>query len=420
MLNLKDFIRRLIPRNELPQLSDFSGINPKDIIDKLTVEDLCLTADDYFRSISDTIPLMAKPFHNLLESPQILQNMGLLLSGLHLGPTMKILEFGAGTCWFSRCLSQLQCQTICCDVSRTALEIGRRLFDEFPIVGLPVSEPVFLHFDGHKIALPDQSVDRIICNDAFHHVPNQEEVISELARVLKAGGIAGFSEPGEFHSQSPQAQYEMKNFNVLENDIVPMEIFAIAKKYGFDDIRFKLLCDMDVSLCQFQSLINGKQDRELPQSVSGNIRNVMYNKTIFFLYKGKVIQDSRTYEGLSHSIYIDKNDFQITAGDDMHLSMKITNTGSARWINENINDLGVVKIGSHLYDAKNKLLDINFSRHYFTKPVEPGEVVDTIITINFRDAGVYKLSIDLVSEGIIWFENIGSKPQLITVTVQPK
>ena len=146
----------------------------------------------------------------------------------------------------------------------------------------------------------------------------------------------------------------------------------------------------------------------------------MYNKTIFFLYKGKVIQDSRTYEGLSHSIYIDKNDFQITAGDDMHLSMKITNTGSARWINENINDLGVVKIGSHLYDAKNKLLDINFSRHYFTKPVEPGEVVDTIITINFRDAGVYKLSIDLVSEGIIWFENIGSKPQLITVTVQPK
>jgi ubiquinone/menaquinone biosynthesis C-methylase UbiE len=103
-------------------------------------------------------------------------------------------------------------------------------------VGTPISEPVFLHFDGHKINLPDESVDRIICHDAFHHVPNQKEVISELGRVLKRGGIAGFSEPGRFHSQSPQSQSEMRNFNVLENDIIPTEIFSLAREYGFDDM----------------------------------------------------------------------------------------------------------------------------------------------------------------------------------------
>jgi ubiquinone/menaquinone biosynthesis C-methylase UbiE len=31
-------------------------------------------------------------------------------------------------------------------------------------------------------------MDRIICHDGFHHIPNQAEIISELARVLKPGG----------------------------------------------------------------------------------------------------------------------------------------------------------------------------------------------------------------------------------------
>lgn len=406
MLNLKNIIDRL------SRLMGLRGINPKDIIDRLTVEDLSLTAENYFSSISDVTHLMSKPFSSFIEAPQILKNMGLLLSGLRLGKTMKILEFGAGSCWFSRYLNQMQCQTISCDVSRTALEIGRRLFEEFPIVGVPISEPVFLHFDGHKIDLPDQSVDRIICHDAFHHVPNQEEVISELSRVLKTGGIAGFAEPGRFHSQSQQSQHEMINYNVLENNIVLTEIFAIAKKYGFDDIKVNFLCDMEVSLSQFKSLI-----WKLRQIIRNYMRVVLDNGTVFFLYKGKLVSDSRSHIGLSHSISIDNNNFQIMAGEDLHLSMKITNTGSARWLIDNINDVGVVKVGAHLYDEKDKLLNLDFSRHYFTSPIEPGETVDKIIAINFCNPGVYKLSIDLVSEGICWFEIIGSKPQSITVNV---
>ncbi len=166
-------------------------IDPKEIIKELTVEELCETAEDYFASkAKNPIPLMAKPFSSLLETPEILQNMGLLLSGLNLAKTMTVLEFGSGTCWFSRYLNQAQCVTISCDASKTALDIGKRLFKESPVVGEVISEPRFLHFNGRKIDLPDESVDRIICNDALHHIPNQGEVLSELARVLKKGGIA--------------------------------------------------------------------------------------------------------------------------------------------------------------------------------------------------------------------------------------
>ena len=231
-------------------------IDPKEIIKELTVEELCETAEDYFASIKNPIPQMEKPFSSLLEAPEMLQNMGLLLSGLNLAKTMTVLEFGAGTCWFSRYLNQAQCVTICCDASKTALDLGKRLFKESPIMGEIISEPRFLHFNGHKIDLPDESVDRIICYDAFHHIPNQSEVLSELARVLKKGGIAGFCEPGLYHSQSAQSQYEMKNYRVLENDIIIPEIFEIAKKCGFTDIEIKLLSAMNVSLAQHQKIIN--------------------------------------------------------------------------------------------------------------------------------------------------------------------
>ena len=153
---------------------------------------------------------MSKPFAFLHETPQMLENLGLLLGGLELGRTMSVLDFGAGTCWLSRILAQLNCQPICCDASRTALDIGRRLFAELPLIGTAVFAPEFLWFDGRRIDLPDRSVDRIVCFDAFHHVPNPDEVIAEFGRVLRPGGLVGFSEPGRRHSQTAQSQYEMR------------------------------------------------------------------------------------------------------------------------------------------------------------------------------------------------------------------
>src|SRR5688500_13934204 len=75
-------------------------INPKDLIHSLSIEELCRTAEAYYKSIPDPTPQLAKPFSSLLEGPDQLQSMGLLLSGLRLGKTMSVLEFGAGTCWF--------------------------------------------------------------------------------------------------------------------------------------------------------------------------------------------------------------------------------------------------------------------------------------------------------------------------------
>jgi ubiquinone/menaquinone biosynthesis C-methylase UbiE len=394
-------------------------IDPKDVIKNKSVEQLGVTAENYFKCRTDQIPLMLKPFSSPTETPAILQNMSLLLSGLHLGKSMTVLDFAAGTCWFSRYLNQMQCCTISCDISRTALEIGKRLFREFPIIGNPITAPIFLHFDGHKIDLPDEAVDRIICFDGFHHVPNQDEVLSELARVLKKGGIAGFNEPGRNHSQGPQAQREMENYAVLENDIDIAEIFAMAKNHGFTDLKLKTLSDLEVSLDQYNTLIDSRiTNSGLHEIIINNVINMLEGTKTFFLYKGEFVSDSRSHIGLSHDIYIDNNIYYCKVGESLDITLVISNTGSATWLGSNIFDLGVVKIGTHLYDANDNLINLDFSRHPIPHNIVAGEKFGQTLKIIMYNSGLYKLSIDLVSEGVCWFENNASKPQTISINVR--
>jgi ubiquinone/menaquinone biosynthesis C-methylase UbiE len=176
-------LRKVLHAHER-RVAENERINPKDLINALSVEELCATAEDYYRQIHDPTTQMTKPFAFLQ--------------------------------WLSRFLAQMHCYTISVDASLTALEIGKRLFRELPVLGEAIAEPRFVLFNGHTIDVADESIDRIVCFDTFHHVPNQTQVLREFFRVLKWGGVAGFSEPGRGHSQSPQSQYEMRNYRVLE------------------------------------------------------------------------------------------------------------------------------------------------------------------------------------------------------------
>jgi cyclopropane fatty-acyl-phospholipid synthase-like methyltransferase len=75
----------------------------------------------------------------------------MLLQGLRLTAGTRVLEFGAGTGWLSRFLTQLGCRVTLLDVSPTALRIARELYDRHPVIGERPT-PVFLPFDGRRIA----------------------------------------------------------------------------------------------------------------------------------------------------------------------------------------------------------------------------------------------------------------------------
>lgn len=65
-------------------------IDPKELIETLSVEELCETAESFFNNLNEDNPLvhMGKPFSDINGVSETLQNMGHLLSELQLGKSM--------------------------------------------------------------------------------------------------------------------------------------------------------------------------------------------------------------------------------------------------------------------------------------------------------------------------------------------
>ena len=391
-------------------------IDPKELIRNNPVSVFCQKAEEFFQHIKDNAELRGKPFANAQAASRLIIRLGALLSGVRLAKGMMILDFGAGTCWLSKMLNQMQCATISIDPSVTALTIGQRLFKEFPIIGEPILSPRFLVFDGHHMDVEDQSIDRIVSFDAFHHVSNQKEILKEFYRVLKPGGIVGFCEPGHHHSSADDSQSEMRTYGVLENDILLEEIKAMSEEVGFSDFFIKphFDCDIDLNYEEYRNIMSKKN---IPERLRDNFLVSMETENVFFLTKGKFMFDSRKPQGLKHALYVNKERFLCRMNEPLNLQVTVKNTGESKWLVDNIKNIGVVFVGMHLYDSSDNLLNFDFYRKKISKGLYPGDEISEALSVTFTNPGTYHVILDLVSEKICWFEQFGSVPQRISVEI---
>ena len=53
----------------------------------------------------------------------------------------------------------------------------------------------FINMSAENISIDDASMDVIICNQVYEHVPNPKKLISEIERLLKPGGYCYFAGP---------------------------------------------------------------------------------------------------------------------------------------------------------------------------------------------------------------------------------
>jgi SAM-dependent methyltransferase len=380
-------------------------IDPRDVMKRMSLDELNVTADVYFSSIDDPVPLLEKPFGGLQGSVEDIQTFLLVLKGLGLPPGSTLLDFGAGTCWTSILASGFGYRVIAADVSVAALDLGRRLLRERPPL-VPHQPPEFLHFDGRRLALPDASIDGILCISAFHHVPNQRDVLSEFSRVLKPGGRAGFNEPGPIHSRSPQAQDEMRRFNVLENDIIIQEIQQIARDVGFPHLELALFYPEAVftTLSGFDNFMAGHPSQPFDHA----LRLHMANRRMFFLEKGEDSDRlSITPEGLDATLQVVPLwTGPVPTGDRLQARVHARNTGQTIWRPSRW-PLGPVRLGASSQGEAGEP-SVDFLRHDLpdraAPGLRPGEAVD--FTADFSaptTRGTSNLQFQLVAEGVAWF-----------------
>ncbi len=416
--SLREQLRIILARREQP-ISPPAPDGP-DVIDvrtllaTLTVEELSRTAEEYFQRHPDLDAYLGKPFNNE-DATELLVAFGHIVAGLNLRHGSTILDFGAGTCWSTRFLVQMGHVVTAMDVSPTALGIGRELFQRVPVAGTH-TPPSFLVFDGHRFDLPDASVERIVCLNAFHHVPNPEEVLREMSRVLRPGGIAGFSEPGEGHSRSAQSQYEMRHFTVVENDIVMEDIERWARQAGFSRVALTVFDSRPYLLDwpAYRDLVAGGIAAERYVDF---VRAAASGRRAFFLYKpGAESSDSRHREGLNGVVRVTLDQMRIAAGAQFAGEAEVVNTGANAWLSSDA-ATGPVLLGVHLLTRDGGLVNQDFGRVRLPSGLAPGKSARFRFTLAAPPPGDWRLAFDLVSEGVCWFEENGAVPAAMDVSV---
>jgi SAM-dependent methyltransferase len=403
------------------RLGDATGdaplIDVRQLVANTPIDVLNRRAEEYFAGLTDSEHHLSKPFSSLEETPQLLLNAGTLLQALQLTPGSTVLDFGSGTGWLSRFLTQLGLRVILVDVSETALRMARELYERQPILG-DRPAPQFVHFDGLRINLPDNGVERIVSFDAFHHVPNPDTVLREFGRILKPGGLAGFIEPGPRHSQSSMSQFEMRTYGVIENDVDVHAIWRSAQTCGFSAMKLVVFHNPPffVSLEGYEDLLAGGPTSERwLTSTRGFLRHV---RSFVLTKEGAERLDSRTANGLACDI---RASVRVPAleGEDIVVDATVRNSGAAIWLSSDAG-VGSVALAVHLYDASNVLLRFDYHWQRLADPAhetEPGETIECHFALPALPAGSYVLEFDCVAREVTWFSQVGSHPETVAIQV---
>ncbi len=353
--------------------------------------------------------VLNKPFASVVDAPAMLYRLGLALSELRLGLGHVVLDFGAGSCWLSSCLNRLGCRTIAVDVSPAALELGRELFHLDPR-HRPELEPRFLPYDGHRLPLPAESVDRIACFDAFHHVPNPEELLAEFHRVLRPGGRAVLAEPGEGHSHSELSAFETERCGVLESELDVGELERRALRAGFTAVRLKPYPDPDaisVGAGEYVRLMDGEDSLFPLATLVKSLRNFF----LVTLEKGEEARDSRNPGRLRAALELSSAEGPLRgeAGSLLALRLLVRNEGDTLWRHEIDAAGGYVMLSGHLLDAEGRVVRHGFFRTPLPRGVAPGESVELVAEVPLpAEGGRHRIRLDLVDEHVMWFSQAGS------------
>lgn len=391
-----------------------SLVDYRDVVSRFSFAEHARRADEYFARLDVKSTIARKPFASLEETSELCAAIGAMLAGLNLFSGARVLEFGAGTCWFSRILAMLRCEVVAVDVSANALELGRKLVQADPLAADLNVE--FVRLDSDTLPFPDASFDRVLCFDALHHVTDQGAVIAEFARVLKAPGIIGLHEPGPNHSRGAQSQYEMRKFDVIEGDVHIEQLIDRARQHGIVDVKMAAYSTRPVfvELADFNQFLATPTSGVVANTLTAQAHADFQNRRVCFMHKGDpdAPVDSRRREGLR---------MELTAAAEQHANHvrirgTVRNAGAAIWRPssdpiDGAGKAGDVNIAVHLIDREGTQHNHYYARRTLSAvPVAPGESVEVDFTIPYpADLKRFCFEIDLVAEHVAWFEMAGDK-----------
>ena len=387
----------------------------------------------------------AKPFSHagadtLADSAQLLHDFAVAMMALQPSPDDLVLDLGAGGCWCSDLLGRLHRRSVALDISLEMLQAGR-------------ARPggAALHaVAGDMEALPFRSgtFHKAVCLSAVHHVPDIPAALREVARVLTDEGMALFSEPGLGHAAASVSTSAMRDFGVLEQDVLIPGFSKACRDAGFRDVRIKTLSysipAFDLTPEEWHEwtrLATSKRPARALRKVARGVaeffglgkRGPLFEEAFGMslvrtlrhaMEDHPIIVASKVPLGIAPAL--ERRAAEIHAADIDHVrrgapvpvQTHITNRGSGVWRASSRSGTGHVRLGVQLLDEEGRVLQRDYHRVSMPADVPPGGSVDLSFSCPApADPGEYQFKFDLVCEGITWFETVGSSVVIRKVTV---
>ena len=125
-------------------------------------------------------------------------------------------------------------------------------------------------------------------------------------------------------------------------------------------------------------------------------------------------------KGPRYTMDLETTDIEIEEGDILTLKGKVKNVGDRSWLSKGLPEDEAYKIGIQVTrEEKPDEILVDFRALTFSEDVAPGDWYDFEIKGNTRGlgGGVYYLKIDLLREGLCWFEQRGAQPLNVKVRV---
>jgi hypothetical protein len=203
----------------------------------------------------------------------------------------------------------------------------------------------------------------------------------------------------------------MRNYTVVENDMLMADVWRAASAAGFTRLQLAVFSSepflLDVP--EYEDYLGGGGSTA---AFVEHVRRFARERRIFFLSKGEpTTSDSRDRRGLLAELAVR---LEGSGGGTVRGTATVRNTGTSVWLPSST-PLGGVKLGVHLYDEGGVLVDRDYARADLPgdRITTPGDEVTIALSIPAPASGRWQLGFDLVAEGVCWFEVNGAE----TVTV---
>jgi SAM-dependent methyltransferase/glycosyltransferase involved in cell wall biosynthesis len=333
---------------------------------------------------------------------------------LGLRPGDLVLDFGAGSCFVSELLNRFGYLTVAVDIDHDLLAIGQDRLGLDPRCDLKHSR--FVAGDGMRLPFRSASFDGIICMNALHHMPDYQETLAEMFRVLKSGGRAVFAEPGEAHSKSPESILAMEQYGALEKDVILSEIYDLAKAVGFRRMILKPyvrpeMIELDYE--EFERFGRGEKASG-PFLTNPEIAPFMKDQPLFCLEKHgtrPLTSASAPAELLQAKIVIKDCPSRVRHGGRLRVVALCENVGQPLWLAKPSPFGGYIAFGVKLMTADGRVLDDSRGRKPLSRDVPSGQRIEVITEVSLEGLrpGRYRLLFDMVNELVCWFQSVGSE-----------